>query len=457
MADKVNLLQKYNVQGPRYTSYPTVPYWQNSPTKDQWIQHLKTELKKNSDAGHGAAIYLHIPFCEQLCTFCACNKVITQKHERAIPYIKAIHQEWDIYKQQLRIEKIPVTEIHLGGGTPTFLDPQQLKDLLQPLLQDFDLLPGAELSFEADPRVTTADQLQILYDLGFRRLSLGVQDYDAKVQEAINRIQSPTMVGQLTEIARSIGYTSVNYDLVYGLPFQTLAGIHETIQHVIADKPDRIAFYAYAHVPWVGKTGQRKFSDVDLPSGDVKRQLYEQGRAMLESAGYQEVGMDHFALPSDKLFKAVNNKTLFRNFMGYMPMHVSPMIGLGCSAISDSWTCFMQNEKDLKKYEQLVGEGELPLMRGHILSDEDLIMRQHILNLMTRFETSWQVSDAFTSYLMEVPNYLQEAINDNLIELVDNKIKIKANGRPFVRNICMAFDARLQRQAPNTQIFSKTI
>lgn len=453
MTELKDLLKKYDVQGPRYTSYPTVPCWDTTPTEEQWISHLGRELDKNIAAKNGAAIYLHIPFCEALCTFCACNRIVTRKHERSMPYIKALHQEWAIYKNKLGRDRIPVSEIHIGGGTPTFMSPEELKILLEPMIADFDLLPHAELSFEADPRVTSEDHLQAFYDLGFRRLSLGIQDYDLTVQTAIHRIQSVEMVGTLTDKARAIGYTSVNFDMVYGLPKQKLSSVEDTFKHVIDQKPDRIAFYAYAHVPWVGQTGQRGFNENDLPSGDEKRALYERGRQMLEEAGYREIGMDHFALPHDNLFTASRDKKLFRNFMGYVPGHVSPMISLGCSSISDSWTAFIQNEKNIEAYQDIVAEGRLPISKGHILTEEDLSIRKHILDLMTQFETSW-TDDTF---LNDISSRLQEAVNDNLIEMKDGFIRLKEGGKPFIRNICMAFDARLQRQKPDSRIYSRTI
>lgn len=453
MTQLKDLLKKYDVQGPRYTSYPTVPCWDTTPTEDQWISHLVDELDKNIAANNGAAIYIHIPFCEALCTFCACNRIVTRKHEKSMPYIKALHQEWTIYKKKMGRTRIPVSEIHIGGGTPTFMSPEELKILLEPMLADFDLLPLAELSFEADPRVTSDEHLQAFYDLGFRRLSLGIQDYDLTVQTAIHRIQSVEMVGTLTDKARSIGYTSINFDMVYGLPKQKLASVEDTFKNVIAQKPDRIAFYAYAHVPWVGQTGQRGFNENDLPSGDEKRALYERGRELLESAGYREIGMDHFALPHDNLFAASRDKKLFRNFMGYVPGHVSPMISLGCSSISDSWTAFIQNEKNIDIYQDTVAKGYLPISKGHILTEEDLYIRKHILDLMTQFETSWTDN----AFLNDISARLQEAVNDNLIEMHEGFIRLKEGGKPFIRNICMAFDARLQRQKPGSRIYSRTI
>jgi len=452
MTDQQNLFKKYNVAGPRYTSYPTVPYWETSPTPEQWIEHLGRELA----ASQGAAVYVHIPFCESLCTFCGCNKRITKKHERATLYTAAVHKEWALYKEKLTVASIPVSEVHLGGGTPTFYTPQQLRDLLEPMLADFTFTKDAELSFEADPRVTSHEHLQTLYDLGFRRMSLGVQDFSPKVQKAINREQSVELVEDLTQQARALGYTSINYDLVYGLPFQTLEDVRHTIETVIASKPDRIAFYGYAHVPWVSP-GQRGFEDSDVPDGDAKRELYELGRQLLDAAGYREIGLDHFALESDSLWQAVLKGELHRNFMGYMSRHVSPMIGLGCSSISDAWSAFAQNEKTVETYQDILEGGQLPLIRGHVLSAEDLILRRHIQNLMCHMKTNWQDSDSYTNYLSDVLSRIEEFKRDNLISINDNEIIVNEQGRPFLRNICMAFDARLSRRQPDSQLFSKTI
>lgn len=451
-----HLFEKYDVAGPRYTSYPTVPYWEGVPSESEWIAALRAELNVSAEHHRGAAIYLHLPFCESLCTFCACNKIITKNHGRSQPYMETMKREWAMYLEKLGAGKIPVAEVHLGGGTPTFMSPDELSDLLSSLFQGMQFTPDVKLSFESDPRVTTDTHLKTLYSLGFRRISLGVQDYDPVVQEMIHRVQSVEIVSRLTDTARTVGYTGVNYDLVYGLPRQTVAGIESTLQKVIEQKPDRIAFYAYAHVPWVGKTGQRKFTDADVPAGAAKRALYERGRAMFLAAGYTEIGMDHFALPADELAVALREKTLFRNFMGYTPHHVSPMIGLGVSAIGDAWTCFAQNEKDLAAYTSRVATNELPLARGHRLNAEDLILRRHILQLMTQFETHWD-NDLFTDSLRDIAARLLEFSNDNLVKVTANAVSITESGRPFLRNICMAFDARLACRQPDAPIFSQTI
>ena len=324
------------------------------------------------------------------------------------------------------------------------------------LLAKCSLVADAEFSVEADPRVTTTDQLATLRTAGFRRLSLGIQDFDPRVQDIVNRVQSEEQVRVLTESARELGFTSINYDLIYGLPLQTLASIEQTLAAVTRLRPDRIAFYAYAHVPWI-KPSQRRFTESDLPQGNAKRALYERGREILESIGYQEIGMDHFALESDSLSRAVRESTLHRNFMGYTSRHVAPLIGLGVSAIGDAWTAFMQNEKTIEPYQERVRRGELPILRGHLLDAEDLVLRRLILELMTRFRTRWDAVAAGQAHLRLLPERLHELVNDELVRLDAQSCEVTARGRAFIRNVCMAFDARLARKAPGAQIFSGTV
>lgn len=454
----VELYRKYNVAGPRYTSYPTVPYWDQSPTADQWIQALGNSLEKAKTEGTGAAIYVHIPFCESLCTYCGCNTRITRNHAVSSPYIQTLLKEFDLYRDKLGLKgkKLKLSELHFGGGTPTFFTPEELTQILGGLLEHCELHPDYEFSIEVDPRVTTKEHLEVLKKFHFKRISLGIQDFDPKVQDIVHRIQSVEQVRKITDEARSLGFNSVNYDLIYGLPFQTIKSVEQTIAHVITLKPDRIAFYGYAHVPWI-KASQRRFTEADLPSGDEKRALYERGRELLEAAGYIEIGMDHFALKTDSLSTAVSNKTLHRNFMGYTSRNVSPILALGVSAIGDAWTAFAQNEKLLETYTALVNENKIPVMRGHLLNEEDLILRQHILNLMTKLETDWSSADVQTPILKNVSEKLREMEKDGLVKLTPTSCVVTEDGRAFLRNVCMAFDARLIRKAPETKLFSQTV
>ncbi|HHC79995.1 MAG TPA: oxygen-independent coproporphyrinogen III oxidase [Flavobacteriia bacterium] len=450
------LLQKYNVPGPRYTSYPTVPYWDKEgiSTKD-WIQTFQHSFKE-SNKEKGISIYIHLPFCESLCTFCACHKYITKRHELELPYIKTLLKEWKLYVS-LFDEKPVLRELHLGGGTPTFFESKNLTTLIKGILDTVELHRDYEFSFEGHPNNTTQEHLQTLYNLGFTRVSFGVQDYAEKVQKAINRIQSYENVKNVTEWARNIGYTSISHDLIFGLPFQTISDIIDTIKKTIALKPDRISFYSYAHVPWVKGVGQRGFGDDDIPKNDYKRKLYEIGKHMLMNFGYIETGMDHFSLPSDSLFKAFESANLHRNFMGYTTNNTQLMIGLGMSAISDSWYSFAQNEKSLTEYQERVENGELPIVKGHLLTNEDLIIRRHILNIMCHFETSWVDTDLRFKDLTHVLVRLKELEDDGLVLITKYGLVIPKVARAFVRNVCMAFDLRLVRNKPDTQLFSMTV
>ena len=365
-------------------------------------------------------------------------------------------REWEVYRERLGSSvRVPLSELHLGGGTPTFLSPEELEELVDGILQHVHKTNDAEFSIESDPRVTQPEHLRRLARLGFRRLSLGVQDFDPRVQLAVNRIQSEKQVAEVTETARSLGFNSINYDLIYGLPFQTVQSVELTVAAVMKQRPDRIAFYGYAHVPWV-KPGQRHFTENDLPVGSVKRKLYERGRELLLAAGYREIGMDHFALESDSLWTAAMSGKLHRNFMGYTSQFVMPLIGLGVSSISDSWDMFAQNEKEIESYTERVHKGELPISRGHNLTMEDRVLRQHILNLMTRFETSWNDGETYVPYLQDIDNRLSGFRLDGLLKSSDAHCEVTDSGRPFIRNICMAFDAHLARDTAMKQ-FSRTI
>ena len=451
-----SLVNKYNVAGPRYTSYPTVPYWDSSTFS---IGSWKTSLIRSfreSNAKEGISIYIHLPFCESLCTFCGCNKRITKQHSVESPYINAVLKEWRLYLQ-LFDEKPIIKELHLGGGTPTFFSPENLKHLIHGIFNDAVKAEHHEFSFEGHPNNTTRAHLQALYDVGFRRVSYGVQDYNHTVQKAIHRIQPFENVKKATEIARDIGYTSVGHDIIFGLPFQTIAHVEETILKTKELLPDRLAFYSYAHVPWIKGNGQRGFKDSDLPSPETKRQQYEMGKQLLSEVGYNEIGMDHFSLPTDSLYKSMITGDLHRNFMGYTASKTQSMIGLGVSSISDSWYGFAQNVKDIESYYRRLKENALPVFRGHILSEEDLIIRKHILNLMCQFKTSWHKSSLYFKELPDVLIKLKEMEEDELINIDSNYIEVTKKGRPYVRNVCMAFDLLLQRKQPNTQLFSMTV
>jgi oxygen-independent coproporphyrinogen-3 oxidase len=450
-----DLAAKYNIAAPRYTSYPTMPYWGTSSfNQEDWKKSVKLSFSETNEKD-GISLYVHLPFCESLCTYCGCNTRITKNHGVEEPYIKAVLKEWEMYRELL--EEVPVIrEIHLGGGTPTFFSATNLHLLIGGLLQGAKVHPKAEFSFEAHPANTTFDHLQTLYDLGFRRLSLGIQDFDPKVQFIINRHQSFEEVQVVTQQARKIGYTSINYDLIYGLPLQTPDGLIKTMDLVAELMPDRIAFYSYAHVPWI-KPGQRKFTEKDLPDACEKSKLYEIGRELLKSYGYIEIGMDHFALPGDALLNAARMEELHRNFMGYTHHHTQLLIGLGVSSISDSLYAFAQNVKVLEDYLNLISQNELPIFKGHILTHEDLMIRRHILNIMCKGYTAWNLHTEPCNGIANGIERLMALANDGLIELNSWELQVTPLGKRFLRNICMALDARLWANKPSTQLFSMAI
>lgn len=450
------LLRLYDVPVPRYTSYPTVPAWSQTPTSEQWFQEMDRTLASPSASW---SLYLHIPFCETMCTFCGCNTIITKDHKKESEYVNLLLKEWSLYLQRLPIlREREFKHIHLGGGSPTFLSPEELVRLatgifsgMTPSRTDF------EASIEVDPRRTTAQQLEALRALGFNRVSLGVQDFNERVQKLINRFQPYSVTENITKAARDLGYESVNFDLIYGLPAQDLEMMERTLEQTLRLRPDRIAFYSFALVPWI-KPAQRLFKDSDLPSSEQKRALYERAREVFLAEGYIEVGMDHFALPSDSLFAARERGELHRNFMGYTDKKTDLLLGLGVSSISESHGMFHQNEKLLPKYQEAMSKGHLPTHRGHVLTTRDQEQRRKILRLMTQFELSLPVDRDFS----ELKSRLTEFISQGLVELNNNKLRILPAGKPFLRNICSIFDDYIvhspdANQSGGKKLFSKSI
>ncbi|SDS15464.1 oxygen-independent coproporphyrinogen-3 oxidase [Maribacter dokdonensis] len=451
-----SLVQKYNVPGPRYTSYPTVPFWDvNTFSGKKWEETVKKSFHA-SNSLTGISLYIHLPFCENMCTFCGCHKRITKRHDVELPYIKSILKEWSLYRAMFD-EKPVIKELHLGGGTPTFFSPEHLVFLIEGILRHADKAPDAEFSFEGHPNNTTKEHLQALYDVGFRRVSFGVQDYNETVQKAIHRIQPFDNVKKVTDWASEIGYTSISHDIIFGLPHQKLEHMINTIEKTKELKPDRIAFYSYAHVPWLAGNGQRGYNEEDLPTGDEKRKQYELGKELLLKFGYHEIGMDHFALETDSLYQAMEKGSLHRNFMGYTSFNTHLMVGLGASSISDSWFGFAQNVKNVEEYQNLVENDIIPLYRGHILTDEDQIIRRHILNLMCQFKTTWTAFKLYLPQMDDILGRLKELEEDGIVTVKENSLTITEKGRPFVRNVCMAFDLPLQKKKPNTRLFSMTV
>ena len=445
-----DLFAKYDVPAPRYTSYPTVPFWTESPTTEQWIDQLNRAFVSDRATW---SLYFHLPFCESLCTFCACNTVITRDHRREETYVDLLSTEWNLYVERVpALGERPLLGVHLGGGTPTFFAAENLERILKPILSRIHVDSDRfEASVEVHPGHTTREQLAVLHGLGFTRISIGVQDFDAEVQRLVNRHQPYEVTKSITDIAREIGYTSVNYDLIYGLPRQRPDGFRDTVQKTVELRPDRIALYSFARVPWI-KPAQRSYKDEDIPVGGEKRALYEIARLMLSQAGYVEIGMDHFALPHDGIARAQRAGTLHRNFQGYTETRTDVLLGLGVSAISETPGCFHQNEKAFPVYERRVRQKEIPTLRGHLLSQEDRQLREQILKFMTRFEVNLEAGQGDDAKI-----FLRPMIEDGLVEVRHGLLSLTEKGTPFLRNACMFFDQRLRRQEPQARMFSQAV
>ena len=445
-----DLFAKYDVPVPRYTSYPTVPAWHVTPTTDQWMQSL-TDAVNHADST--LSLYIHLPFCQSLCTFCGCNTVITRDHGRARPYTDLLFRELDEYLARIpALASRPVCQMHLGGGTPTFSSPEILADLIDGVWARLTRTDGKfEGSVEADPRVTTPAHLETLHQRGFTRLSLGVQDFNAETQQFVNRIQSEELVAGLVQHARATGYESINFDLIYGLPGQTPASMRHTADQVIRLSPDRLAVYSFARVPWI-KPQQRKFKDDQIPAGADKRALYETIRRPLLDQGYVELGMDHFAKPQDGLARAAAAGTMHRNFQGYTERRTTALLGLGVSAISETPDCYHQNEKVITLYERRVQQGEMPTLRGHVLSDDDKRRREKILSLMTTFRVQLDPAE-----LDDARAYLEPLLSDGLAVIDGPELRIPLQGRAFLRNIAAVFDRHLRTARPSGPLYSRAV
>jgi len=445
-----DLFAKYDVPVPRYTSYPTAPAWHAMPTTDQWTASLSSAVER-PDAT--LSLYVHLPFCESLCTFCGCNTVITRDHGRARPYVDLIFRELDAYLARIpALASRPVCQMHLGGGTPTFSSPEILADLIDGVFARLTRTThGFEGSVEADPRVTTPAHLETLHARGFTRLSLGVQDFNAETQRFVNRIQSEALVGSLVDHARASGYESINFDLIYGLPGQTVESMQHTAEQVLRLSPDRLAVYSFARVPWI-KPQQRKFRDDQIPVGAEKRALYETIRRPLLEHGYTELGMDHFAKPQDGLARAAAAGTMHRNFQGYTEKRTTVLLGLGVSAISETPDIYHQNEKVITVYERRVQTGEIPTLRGHVLSEDDRRRREKILALMTTFHAELDPDE-----IEDARAYLEPLLTDGLVTLDGNELRIPLEGRAFLRNIAAFFDHYLRTTQPTGPLYSRAV
>jgi len=452
------LLQRFEVPGPRYTSYPTADRFVEAFDAADLGQALSQRGKALGTAS-ALSLYVHIPFCESLCYYCACNKIITKKHERGAAYIQSLAREMDLYVAQIGQGK-PVTQLHLGGGSPTFLSDQELTQLMVMIRSRFALAAGAECSIEVDPRTVDATRLQHLATLGFNRISFGVQDFDPDVQKAVHRIQPAEQVFELMDAARHCGFESINVDLIYGLPRQTGESFQRTLAQVAQLRPDRIALYGYAHLPERFKP-QRRIESADLPTGSSKLGMLSQALSAFSEAGYEYVGMDHFALPNDALAVAKRQGRLHRNFQGYSTQPDCDLIGLGVSAIGRIGATYSQNAKTLEEYSDLIERGQLPVVRGLALTRDDLVRRSVIMALMCQgqvlfesIEQAWLVD--FGVYFGAELELLREFADMDMVVIDDAGIQVTAKGWYFVRAVAMVFDRYLQADR-NRARFSRIV
>ena len=453
------LLTKFDVAGPRYTSYPTADRFVEAFGEPDYLQALDQRRTGPAAMALPLSLYVHIPFCESLCYYCACNKIITKHHERSAPYLRYLSKEADLHVQHIGAGQ-SVSQLHLGGGTPTFFSDDELSELMAMLRRNFNLVPGGEYSIEVDPRTVTAERLAHLARLGFNRLSFGVQDFDPIVQKAVHRVQPAEQVFALVEAARGIGFESINVDLIYGLPKQTPESFDRTLAQVAELRPDRIALYAYAHLPERFKP-QRRIIAIDLPGAPNKVAMLARSLAAFEQAGYVYVGMDHFALPNDALAVAKRQGRLHRNFQGYSTQPDCDLIGLGVSAIGKVGATYSQNAKSLEEYQDLLDHGHLPVARGLAVSRDDLLRRCVIMALMCQGEVMFESAELahlidFRSYFASELETLRGMQDQGLVELSDTGIKVTPMGWFFVRGVAMVFDKYLQADRTRAR-FSKIL
>ena len=453
------LLTKFDVAGPRYTSYPTADRFVEAVGEPGYLQALDQRRTGPAAMALPLSLYVHIPFCESLCYYCACNKIITKHHERSAPYLRYLSKEADLHVQHIGAGQ-SVSQLHLGGGTPTFFSDDELSELMAMLRRNFNLVPGGEYSIEVDPRTVTAERLAHLARLGFNRLSFGVQDFDPIVQKAVHRVQPAEQVFALVEAARGIGFESINVDLIYGLPKQTPESFDRTLAQVAELRPDRIALYAYAHLPERFKP-QRRIIAIDLPGAPNKVAMLARSLAAFEQAGYVYVGMDHFALPNDALAVAKRQGRLHRNFQGYSTQPDCDLIGLGVSAIGKVGATYSQNAKSLEEYQDLLDQGHLPVVRGLAVSRDDLLRRAVIMALMCQGELQFESIELahlidFQDYFAAELDTLRGMQDQGLVTVSDSAIQVTPMGWFFVRGVAMVFDKYLQADRTRAR-FSKII
>ncbi|HVB87832.1 MAG TPA: oxygen-independent coproporphyrinogen III oxidase [Candidatus Dormibacteraeota bacterium] len=450
------ILEKYNRPGPRYTSYPTAPVWKD----DFGPADFETASAKADQRGTPISLYMHLPFCESLCLFCACNVSIQKDKRVTIPYLDALKQEIEHVSRTVSRER-PVIQFHWGGGTPTYLSPAQMEDLFGHTRERFTFADDAEIGIEVDPRVTTVAHLEALRRLGFNRLSMGIQDFQPKVQQTIHRVQPYEMTRDLILAARKLGFQSLNVDLIYGLPYQTADSFRDTVQQVLTLAPDRVAMFSYAHVPWLKK--QQGSFEGHLPEGREKFRILRSGLEGFLGAGYIYIGMDHFALPGDELAIAQQNRTLHRNFQGYTTKAGADLYGMGVSAISSIGEAYAQNRREVPAYQTMIAERGIATMRGYRLSTDDRIRREVIGRLLChtvipKSEIERDFGISFDEYFSDEMERLEESHAAGLVALDPGEIRATPLGRIFIRNVAMIFDRYLREQQMDQKpLFSKTL
>ncbi len=448
--------EKYSKPGPRYTSYPTAPEFNEDFTANDLIEKFKSQ-----DSNRPLSLYIHVPFCRSACYFCGCNVIFTSKEDKKVRYIEYLKKELTILAQHLDVNRT-VTQMHFGGGTPTFLSPEQLDEVIQSIKSTFpNFSSEAEISCEVDPRFFTKEHMNVLKNAGTNRISFGVQDLDQKVQETIHRIQPYELTKNVMQIARDAGINSINIDLIYGLPHQTKETFHETLEKILTLDPDRLAVFNYAHVPWMKKT-MRKFDESTFAPPSQRLEILKDTIDTFTSNGYKMVGMDHFAKPEDELFLAIEKGELHRNFQGYTTKGGADLIGIGVTSIGDGVDYYAQNYKDLPSYENAIDNGNLPTFKGYKLSLDDQIRQFVIMELMSNFSLNiprveQKFDIIFNEYFKEDLPLLNEFIEAELVSVDNEKIQVSQTGTMLIRNICMPFDAYLKKVPENKRRFSKTV
>ncbi len=445
---------KYSKPGPRYTSYPTALEFSSKFSYNEYIKFLEEEREPLS-------IYVHLPFCRSACYFCGCNVVFTSKESKLSRYIEYLKKEIDILAEHMDTTR-EVIQFHFGGGTPTFYKAFELDEIVSYIKSKFtNWSSDAEISCEIDPRFFNEEQMKVFKKHGFNRISFGVQDLDEKVQKEIHRIQPLELTKNAVELARRYGIESINTDFIYGLPYQSLESFKKTLELSTQLNPDRVAVFNYAHVPWLMRT-MRKFDETTLPTPDVKLQIFKYTIDFFESKGYKMVGMDHFAKPEDELFGAIKKGELHRNFQGYTTKGGANLIGIGLTSIGEGERYYAQNTKDMKLYEKAIDSGKLPFERGVKLSDDDFLRKAVIMELMANFHIDIKRVEKehnikFKEYFADAITDLQEFVDDGLVTITDNEIKVSTTGTLLIRNIAMAFDAYMKKYAQKKKTFSKTV